>query len=233
MPEKIEEQDDRPEKIITDSSSAATAIITPTGCRATKDTVFFVSSAVFFAALRVFSAVFAAAAAGSGVGRGDLWVILQRLLVQVVDVGLFCRPFRFRRCPVGFELVAAVALPDFPRPVFQALFRCFLGFVRTLHAGIVLFNGMYLVVDENTRLLCGAGKGAVLFLKAGGLVVFFKAQAGLALARGFVKGAFPHQLLFFGDSRPCSVQTVGGLVGFLNVLTKLRRRPFLVGELQT
>ena len=63
VPEKIEEQDDRPEKIITDSSSAETAIITPTGCRATKETVFFVSSAVFFAALRVFSAAFAAAAA--------------------------------------------------------------------------------------------------------------------------------------------------------------------------
>ena len=96
-------------------------------------------------------------------------------MVQIVDVGLFCRLFRFCRRPVGLEFVAAVALLDFPRPVFQALFRCFLGFVRTLHAGIILFNGMYLVVDENTRLLCGAGQRIVLFLEAGGLVVFLKA----------------------------------------------------------
>ena len=66
-------------------------------------------------------------------------------------------PFSLCRRPVGFQLVAAVALLDFPRPVLRGFFGGFLGFVRTLHAGIVLFHGMYLVMDENTRFLRGAG----------------------------------------------------------------------------
>ena len=48
-------------------------------------------------------------------------------------------------------------LLDFPRPVLCAALCQFFGFVRPLNAGIVLFSGMYLVVDENTRFLCGAG----------------------------------------------------------------------------
>ena len=82
---------------------------------------------------------------------------MQRLVVQVIDVCFLRRFFSFCRRPVGFQLVAAVALLDFPRPVLCAALCQFFGFVRPLNAGIVLFNGMYLVVDENTRFLCGAG----------------------------------------------------------------------------
>ena len=34
--------------------------------------------------------------------------------------------------------------------------------MRPLHAGIILFHAMYLVVDENTRFLRGAGQRVTL-----------------------------------------------------------------------
>ena len=55
------------------------------------------------------------------------------------------------------RLMAAVALLEFPRPVFYAALGGFLGLVCARHAGVVLFNGMDFVVDENTRFLRGAG----------------------------------------------------------------------------
>ena len=153
-------------------SSAATAIHTPAGCRPTKAIAFFVSSAVFFAALRVFSAAFCAVfpcrlcilpldllllhEAGKGIAR-NLRVIMQGFVVLEIHIRLERRFLCLCRRPVGFELVAAVALLDFPRPVLCAALCQFFGFMRPLNAGIVLFNGMYLVVDENTRFLCGAG----------------------------------------------------------------------------
>ena len=59
-PENMEPQEDSPADTMMNKSSAATAIHTPAGCRPTKAIAFFVSSAVFFAALRVFSAAFCA-----------------------------------------------------------------------------------------------------------------------------------------------------------------------------
>ena len=82
---------------------------------------------------------------------------MQRLVVQVIDVCFLRCFFSLCRRPVGFKLVAAVALPDFPRPVLCAFLRLFLGFMRSLHAGTILVTGLYLVVDENTRFLRGAG----------------------------------------------------------------------------
>ena len=58
MPENIAPQEDSAEETIMNSSSAPMAIHTPAGCRPIKAMVFFVPSAVFFAALRVFSAAF-------------------------------------------------------------------------------------------------------------------------------------------------------------------------------
>ena len=57
-PENMEPQEESPADTMMNKSSAATAIHTPAGCRPTKAIAFFVSSAVFFAALRVFSAAF-------------------------------------------------------------------------------------------------------------------------------------------------------------------------------
>ena len=82
---------------------------------------------------------------------------MQGLMILKIHVCLESSFFSLCRFPVGFQLVAAVALLDFPRPVLCAALCQFFGFVRPLNAGIVLFNGMYLVVDENTRFLCGAG----------------------------------------------------------------------------
>ena len=82
---------------------------------------------------------------------------MQGFMVLEIHIRLERRFLCLCRRPVGFELVAAVALLDFPRPVLCAALCQFFGFVRPLNAGIVLFNGMYLVVDENTRFLCGAG----------------------------------------------------------------------------
>ena len=56
----MEPQEESPADTMMNKSSAATAIHTPAGCRPTKAIAFFVSSAVFFAALRVFSAAFCA-----------------------------------------------------------------------------------------------------------------------------------------------------------------------------
>ena len=57
-PENMEPQEESPADTMMNKSSAAMAIHTPAGCRPTKAIAFFVSSAVFFAALRVFSAAF-------------------------------------------------------------------------------------------------------------------------------------------------------------------------------
>ena len=94
--------------------------------------------------------------AGNGIAR-KLRVIVQCLVILEIDICLCRRFFGFRRLAVGFELVAAVALFELPCPVLCAFFRCFLGFVRPLHAGIVFLNGMYLVMDENPGFLRGTG----------------------------------------------------------------------------
>lgn len=94
--------------------------------------------------------------AGKGIAR-NLRIVMQGFVVLEIHIRLERRFLCLCRRPVGFELVAAVALLDFPRPVLCAALCQFFGFVRPLNAGIVLFNGMYLVVDENTRFLCGAG----------------------------------------------------------------------------
>ena len=116
------------------------------------------------------------------------------------------------RRPVGFELVAAVALLDFPRPVLCAALCQFFGFVRPLNAGIVLFNGMYLVVDENPCFLCGAGQRVSFFAAGYRFFLFFKVKSGLCLSCGFVKGALLNQFLFLRDSCICCVQSVSGFV---------------------
>ena len=54
--------------------------------------------------------------------------------------------------------MAVVALPDFPRPVPCATLGHFLGLVCALHAGVVFFHFMYLVVDEYARFLHGTGQ---------------------------------------------------------------------------
>ena len=72
----------------------------------------------------------------------------------------------------------------------------------------------------------------MLLLKSGRFVLFLKVQAGLAFPGGFVKGALFYQFLFFGDSRLCLIQAVGGFIGFLDILFKLRGSAFLVGKLQ-
>ena len=65
--------------------------------------------------------------------------------------------FSLCRFPVGFQLVAAVALLDFSYPVLCAALGGFLALMCALHAGIILFDRMDFVMDENTRFLCGAG----------------------------------------------------------------------------
>ena len=65
----------------------------------------------------------------------------------------------FRLCclAVRFQLVAVVALFDLADTVFSHTLGGFLGFMRPLNAGIVLFHGMYLVMDENPGFLRGTG----------------------------------------------------------------------------
>ena len=82
---------------------------------------------------------------------------MQRLVVQVIDVCFLRRFFSFCRRPVGFQLVAAVALLDFPYPVLCAALGGFLALMCALHAGIILFDRMDFVVYQNPGFLCGAG----------------------------------------------------------------------------
>ncbi len=116
--------------------------------------------------------------------------------------------------------------PGLPRPVLCAALCQFFGFVRSLNAGIVLFNGMYLVVDENTRFLCGAGIagycGAYSSYRAFPVP---QSVGGSCLSRWLRQGALPYKFLFFGDSRLCRVQTVGCFVRFSDIPFKLRRCP--------
>jgi len=144
-------------------------------------------------------------------------------VILEIDICLCRRFFCFRRLAVGFQLVAAVALFELPCPVLCAFLCQFFGFVCALHAGIILFNGMYLVVYQNPGFLRGAGKGAFGGFTAGdGLFLFLKMQAHLCFACGFVKSALGGKFLLFGDSCLCRVQSVGGFVGFLNVAFQFR-----------
>ena len=60
---------------------------------------------------------------------------------------------------------------------------------------------MYLVVNVNTRLLCGAGEGcAGIRFRCYGLFAFLKAQAGFAFALCFVVDTLRNELFFLGDS---------------------------------
>ena len=101
---------------------------------------------------------------------------MQKFLILKFHVCL-CRCLFCLCCsPVGFQLVAAVALPDFPRPIPCATFCKFLRLVCALHAGIVLFHLMYFVVDEQARFLRRTGKRVFVLLPAvHGLFPFFKA----------------------------------------------------------
>ena len=64
---------------------------------------------------------------------GQLGIFPQRLLIQGVDVGLFQLLLRFRGFAVGFQLMAAIALPNQMRAGFQ----CFLRLVGAFHTHIV------------------------------------------------------------------------------------------------
>ena len=84
--------------------------------------------------------------------------------------------------------------------------------MRPLNAGIVLFNGMYLVVDENPCFLCGAGQRVSFFAAGYRFFLFFKVKSGLCLSCGLVKGALLNQFLLLRDSCLCCVQSVSGFV---------------------
>lgn len=174
-PENMEPQEESPADTMMNKSSAATAIHTPAGCRPTKAIAFLFPrrsfcrlAGVLCGFLRRFCAAFPCRLcilpldllllheAGKGIAR-NLRIVMQGFMVLKIHIRLERRFLCLCRRPVGFELVAVVALLDFPRPVLCAALCQFFGFVRPLNAGIVLFNGMYLVVDENTRFLCGAG----------------------------------------------------------------------------
>ena len=172
--------------------------------------------------------------AGKRIRRGNLRVIMQEFLILKFHICPCCRFFSLCRRPVGFQLVAVVALPDFPCPVPCAALGQFLGLVCALHAGVVFFHFMYLVVDEYTRFLHRTGQRIFSVLQVRhGLFPFFKVQSGLAFSCGFVKGAVSHKHFFLWDCRPCRVQTVSGFVGVLDTLFKLRGGKFLVGKLQS
>ena len=78
-------------------------------------------------------------------------------MILKIHVCLESSFFSLCRFPVGFQLMVAVALLDFPRPVLQSPFCGFLALVCALHAGVVLFDRMDFVMDENPRFLRGAG----------------------------------------------------------------------------
>ena len=88
-------------------------------------------------------------------------------------------------------------------------------------------------MDETADILLGAGEGVMLLPAARyGFFLILKAQAGFALACGFVKGALLCQDFLLRNSRPRFVQAVGGSFRFADRLLKLRRRPVFLGELQ-
>jgi len=82
---------------------------------------------------------------------------MQGLMILKIHVCLESSFFSLCRFPVGFQLVAAVALLDFPYPVLCAALGGFLALMCALHAGIILFDRMDFVVYQNPGFLCGAG----------------------------------------------------------------------------
>ena len=66
----------------------------------------------------------------------SLGIVLQRLLIQDIDVGLFQLPLGLGGLAVGFQLVAAVALLDHMHTSRYG----FLGLGGALHAHVVILG---------------------------------------------------------------------------------------------
>ena len=157
---------------------------------------------------------------------------MQGFVVLEIHIRLERRFLCLCRRPVGFELVAAVALLTFRAPYFAP---------RSASSSDLCAPQRRNCPFQRNVSCCGrkyplpvrggiAGCcGAFLFLW-----VFPVPQnvGGSCLSRWLRQRCAPAQVSFFGDSRPCRVQTVGCFVRFSDIPFKLRRCPFLVGKLQ-
>ena len=82
---------------------------------------------------------------------------------------------------------------------------------------------MYFVMDEYPRFLRRTGQRVFMVLAVWhGLFPFFKVQAGLAFAFGFVKDTLFDKHFFLWESCPRCVQVVRRFLGFSDICFKLR-----------
>ena len=231
-------------------SSAATAIHTPAGCRPTKRLPFCFLGGLF-AALRCslrLSAPFCAAfpcrlcilpldllllhEAGKGIAR-NLRIVMQGFVVLEIHIRLERRFLCLCRRPVGFELVAAVALLDFPRPVLCAALCQFFGFVRPLTPELSFSTECILLWTKIPASCAGRDSGLLwgLFLPMG-FSCSSKCRRVLPFPVASSKVRSRTSFFSLGIAAFAASRRSAALSVFSDIPFKLRRCPFLVGKLQ-
>ena len=129
-------------------------------------------------------------------------IIVQRLLIEEIGVCLYRLSLGCRRCPVGFQLVAAYAALYRPRRhTARFLARKFYP-VPAFHTDIFFLNLVDFPMYGAVQLLRRTGQGVMPQLAVWGLIRLFKGKARLCLAFRFVKNALFLDFGLLGDSRP-------------------------------
>ena len=129
-------------------------------------------------------------------------VIVQRLLIEEIGVCLYRLSLGCRRCPVGFQLVAAYAALYRPRRhTARFLARKFYP-VPAFHTDIFFLNLVDFPMYGAVQLLRRTGQGVMPQLAVWGLIRLFKGKARFCPAFRFVKNALFLDFGMLGDSRP-------------------------------
>jgi hypothetical protein len=168
---------------------------------------------------------------GNGIaGRlRKLWVIPQRLLIEILGVGRTQFPFCLFHGLVGLHLVVPDAAAD---GLSGLTLHQFFTFVAALHAHIFVFDLVDFSVSEQQCFRQRAA-GRVWFQAGRAFVLLFKAQGGFRLAAGGIVDFFFDRDTLLRQSGAGRIQLVGLCFRLVDVRLQLRVCPFVLGQFQT
>ena len=168
---------------------------------------------------------------GNGVaGRlRKLWVIPQRLLIEILRIGGTQFPFCLFHGLVGLHLVVPDAAAD---GLGSLPFYQFFPLVAALHAYIFVFDFVDFSVSEQQRFRQRAA-GWVWFQAGRAFVWRLKAQGGFCLSAGCIVDFFLDRDTLFRQSGAGRIQLVGLCFRLVDVRLQRRVCPFFLGRFQT
>ena len=145
-----------------------------------------------------------------------LRIFLQDFVILEVHICLERCLFCLCCFPVGFQLMAAVALFEFPLSRTLRRARQVPPICCALRAGIVFLDAVDFVVNKIPASCAGGITGCCgLCRRVSAFPVPQSAGGSFCLSCGFVKGALLNQFLLLWDSCLCCVQSVSGFFRFL------------------